>query len=231
MEKTKKILVVDDEQDITDILQFNLEYEGFEVVVAHSAEEAMSLLDATFCLMILDVMMGGISGFKMADRLRKEGDNTPIIFLTAKDTENDMLTGFSIGGDDYIKKPFSVKELIARVHSVLNRTYDHGDALHENSARLFHKGALTFDLNSMEVYTDKGIIDVTKTEYDILTLLAKNEGRVFSRAEILDAVWPDNSLVLERTVDVHIARLRKKMGEYASYIVNRVGFGYTFTAD
>lgn len=231
MEKTKKILVVDDEQDITDILQFNMEYEGFEVVVAHSAEEAMSMLDGTFCLMILDVMMGGISGFKMADRLRKEGDNTPFIFLTAKDTENDMLTGFSIGGDDYIKKPFSVKELIARVHSVLNRTYEHGDALHENSVRLFHKGALTFDLNSMEVYTDKGVIDVTKTEYDILTLLAKNEGRVFSRAEILDAVWPDNSLVLERTVDVHIARLRKKMGEYSSYIVNRVGFGYTFTAD
>lgn len=125
MERVKKILVVDDEVDITDILQFNLEYEGFEVVTVASAEEALELLDDTFCLIILDVMMGGMSGFKMADYIRKQGNEIPIIFLTAKDTENDMLTGFSIGGDDYIKKPFSIKELIARVQSVLNRVYNY----------------------------------------------------------------------------------------------------------
>lgn len=232
MEKAKKILVVDDEVDITDILQFNLEYEGYEVVTASSAEEAMEMLYETFCLIILDVMMGGMSGFKMADYIRKQGNQIPIIFLTAKDTENDMLTGFSIGGDDYIKKPFSIKELIARVHSVLSRTYSHRqDNPSEKNHGILHKGAITIDLNAMEVSTPEGVIEVTKTEYDILKLLVTSEGRIFSRAEILDSVWPDNSLVLERTVDVHIARLRKKLGEYAGCIVNRVGFGYTFSAN
>lgn len=229
MERVKKILVVDDEVDITDILQFNLEYEDFEVVTAASAEEALELLDDTFCLIILDVMMGGMSGFKMADYIRKQGNEIPIIFLTAKDTENDMLTGFSIGGDDYIKKPFSIKELIARVQSVLNRVYNSRSNVGEAST-ILHKGDITIDLNAMEVSTPEGLIEVTKTEYDILKLLATNEGRIFSRAEILDAVWPDDSLVLERTVDVHIARLRKKLGGYAACIVNRVGFGYSYNA-
>ncbi|MDO5016959.1 MAG: response regulator transcription factor [Porphyromonas sp.] len=229
MKKTKKILVVDDEIDITDILQFNLEYEGFDVTVAGSAEEALELLDDTYCLLVLDVMMGGMTGFKMADKLRKEGNNIPIIFLTAKDTENDMLTGFSIGGDDYIKKPFSIKELIARVHSVLNRTYgSDGSPTVDPTTPVLHIGPLTIDLEAMKISTEEGEVDVTKTEYDILKLLATNQGRIFSRSEILDAVWPDNSVVLERTVDVHIARLRKKLGEYGQCIVNRVGFGYTF---
>ena len=229
MEKAKKILVVDDEVDITDILQFNLEYEGYEVVTASSAEEAMQILDETFCLIILDVMMGEMSGFKMADFIRKQGNEIPIIFLTAKDTENDMLTGFSIGGDDYVRKPFSIKELIARVHSVLNRVYNSRGKGVDASA-ILHKGDITIDLNAMKVSTPDGLIEVTKTEYDILKLLASSEGRIFSRTEILDAVWPDDSLVLERTVDVHIARLRKKLGAYATCIVNRVGFGYSFNA-
>lgn len=227
MEKAKKILVVDDEVDITDILQFNLEYEGFNVVTASSAEEALEILDDSFCLIILDVMMGGMSGFKMADFIRKQGNEIPIIFLTAKDTENDMLTGFSIGGDDYVRKPFSIKELIARVHSVLNRVYNSRSKVGDASI-ILHKGDITIDLNAMEVSTPDGLIEVTKTEYDILKLLASSEGRIFSRTEILDAVWPDDSLVLERTVDVHIARLRKKLGAYATCIVNRVGFGYSF---
>lgn len=227
MEKAKKILVVDDEVDITDILQFNLEYEGFNVVTSSSAEEALEILDDSFCLIILDVMMGGMSGFKMADFIRKQGNEIPIIFLTAKDTENDMLTGFSIGGDDYVRKPFSIKELIARVHSVLNRVYNSRGKEVDASA-ILHKGDITIDLNAMKVSTPDGLIEVTKTEYDILKLLASSEGRIFSRTEILDAVWPDDSLVLERTVDVHIARLRKKLGTYATCIVNRVGFGYSF---
>lgn len=227
MEKAKKILVVDDEVDITDILQFNLEYEGYEVTTASSAEEAMEILDETFSLIILDVMMGGMSGFKMADYIRKQGNEIPIIFLTAKDTENDMLTGFSIGGDDYVKKPFSIKELIARIHSVLNRVYNSKSNMVDAST-ILHKGDITIDLNAMKVSTPDGLIEVTKTEYDILKLLASSEGRIFSRTEILDAVWPDDSLVLERTVDVHIARLRKKLGAFATCIVNRVGFGYSF---
>lgn len=229
-ETTQKILVVDDERDITDILQFNLEYEGFEVTAATSAEEAMELLDSSYVLLILDVMMGGMTGFKMADQLRKEGNKIPIIFLTAKDTENDMLTGFSIGGDDYIKKPFSIKELVARVHSVLNRTYANKPIKKENS-NLLVRGLLTIDIEAMKVTTPESEIEVTKTEYDILKLLVSNEGRIFSRTEILDAVWPDNSIVLERTVDVHIARLRKKLGDNGNCIVNRVGFGYTFRSE
>lgn len=229
-ETTQKILVVDDERDITDILQFNLEYEGFEVTAAASAEEAMELLDNSFSLLILDVMMGGMTGFKMADQLRKSGNEIPIIFLTAKDTENDMLTGFSIGGDDYIKKPFSIKELVARVHSVLNRVHVAYPVVKETT-NLLVRGTLTIDLETMKVFSSEGLVEVTKTEYDILKLLAANEGRVFSRTEILDAVWPDNSIVLERTVDVHIARLRKKLGNAGNCIVNRVGFGYTFRSE
>lgn len=229
-EKIQKILVVDDERDITDILQFNLEYEGFEVTAAGSAEEALELLDNSYSLLILDVMMGGMTGFKMADQLRKEGNEIPIIFLTAKDTENDMLTGFSIGGDDYIKKPFSIKELVARVHSVINRAYANKPEVAEVSDVIVC-GPLTIDLEAMKVNTEEGEIEVTKTEYDILKLLAGNNGRIFSRTEILDAVWPDNSVVLERTVDVHIARLRKKLGDYGNCIVNRVGFGYTFKSE
>ena len=157
-ETTQKILVVDDERDITDILQFNLEYEGFEVTAATSAEEAMELLDSSYVLLILDVMMGGMTGFKMADQLRKEGNKIPIIFLTAKDTENDMLTGFSIGGDDYIKKPFSIKELVARVHSVLNRTYANKPIKKENS-NLLVRGLLTIDIEAMKVTTPESDIE------------------------------------------------------------------------
>lgn len=231
MNQKRKILVVDDEKDITDILQFGLEYEGFAVTSACSAEEALSLMKSDrYELLILDVMLDGITGFDMAEQLRKEGDNTPIIFLTAKDTEQDILTGFSIGGDDYVKKPFSIKELIARVHSVINRVHlaRKDDAEEETCLKC---SPLVIDLEAMKVSTPDGEVDVTKTEYDILKLLVSNVGRVFSRAEILDAVWPDDSLVLERTVDVHIARLRRKLGEYANCIVNRVGFGYTFKSN
>lgn len=221
----RKILVVDDERDIREILEFNLDHEGYLVETANSAEEALEMLDESFSLVILDVMLDGMTGFKMASVLRKEGSTVPIIFLTAKDTENDMLTGFSLGGDDYIKKPFSIKELIARVNSVLNRFYS-GEVEHQEDKLV--RGPLTIDLKAMNVSDKSGIIDVTKTEYDILKLLASNEGRIFSRAEILDAVWQDNGVVLERTVDVHIARLRKKLGDYGNFIINRVGFGYTF---
>ncbi len=230
MKTTRKILVVDDEKDITDILQFNLEYEGFRVVATSSAEQALGLLDSSFSLLILDVMLGGITGFKMADQLRKNGNNIPIIFLTAKDTENDMLTGFSIGGDDYVRKPFSIKELIARVHSVLNRVYPEVNQSTNNGSVLV-RDPLTIDTDAMKVYSPAGEVELTKTEFDILKLLISHDGRVFTRTEILDAVWPDNSVVLERTVDVHIARLRKKLGAYGACIVNRVGFGYTFRVE
>lgn len=236
-DRKHRILIVDDESDISEILSFNLTYEGLETEIASSAEEGLEKLDDTYDLIILDVMMEGMSGFQMADKLRKEGNTIPIIFLTAKDTENDMLTGFSIGGDDYIKKPFSVKETVARVKSVLKRVstasniadaYPPGMEEHSHGGDDDHIicGPLIIDTENMTVSDGVEVKEVTKTEYDILKLLAENVGRPFSRAEILDYVWHDNGIVLERTVDVHIARLRKKLGKYSNLIVNRVGFGY-----
>lgn len=220
----KSILIVDDEIDIREILQFNLENEGYQIDLAESAEEALSVLSPKHRLIILDVMMSGMSGFKMADQLRKEGNGVPIIFLTAKDTENDMLTGFSIGGDDYISKPFSIKEVIARVKNVLKRM--HHEA--ENLPAIVEIEGLIIDTGQKSISVDGETIDLTKTEYNILLLLARNKGQIFSRSDILDKAWDDNGIVLDRTVDVHINRLRKKMGRYSEYIVNRKGYGYTF---
>ncbi|NDW10555.1 response regulator transcription factor [Dysgonomonas sp. 520] len=221
------ILVVDDEVDIRDILQFNLENEGYRIDTAESAEEAASKLSKQHQLILLDVMMGGISGFRFADQLRKSGNNIPIIFLTAKDTENDMLTGFSIGGDDYISKPFSVKEVIARVRSVLKRACNTQQGKNQSVTI----GTLSVDADSKTVSLDDNIIDLTKTEYNILLLLMKNAGKMFSRSDILARAWEGDNIVLDRTVDVHIARLRKKIGRYGDYIINRTGYGYSFNPE
>lgn len=202
-----KILVVDDEEDLCEILQFNLESEGFAVDIANSAEEALKLLTDEHELILLDVMMEGMSGFKMAEKVRKEMHmNTPIIFLTAKDTENDMLTGFSIGGDDYIAKPFSIKEVAARVKAVLKRA---GNIALPEKKKTIEIGELTLDLNSKTVYLNEQQILLTKKEFEILSMMAKAPNRVFSREDILGKAWQEDGYVLERTVDVHITRLRK----------------------
>lgn len=222
MNGKSKILIVDDEADIREILQFNLENEGFTVETADSAEKALLMLSAPFQLILLDVMMGGMSGFKMADALRKMGNRTPIIFLTAKNTENDLLTGFSIGGDDYISKPFSIKEVIVRIKSVLRRT-----ETEKQKAEIIFE-TLVINLDAKTAVIDGVLLDLTKTEFNILSLLANNEGKTFSRTEILNRAWSENSFVLDRTVDVHIARLRKKLGRYGEFIENRSGYGYWF---
>lgn len=223
--KPVSIFIVDDEPDIREILQFNLENEGYKVDLAESAEEALSKLTPEYRLILLDVMMGGISGFKMADQLRKSGNQTPIIFLTAKDTENHMLTGFSIGGDDYISKPFSIKEVIARIKSVLKRSEQQ---LQKEKGNVLKVDTLEIDLDRKTVKVDDELIDLTKTEYNILVLLAKNQGVTFTRSDILERAWQGDGIVLERTVDVHIARLRKKIGRYGDAIINRTGYGYNF---
>lgn len=224
-----RLLVVDDEEDICEILRFNLEYEGFKVDTAESAEDALSKLTDDHQLILLDVMMGSMSGFKMADKLRKEGNHIPIIFLTAKDTENDMLTGFSIGGDDYISKPFSIKEVVARVKSILKRISISHVKEKENAQLQFNE--LLIDKTLKLVIIGDDAVELTKTEYNILLLLAENEGHTFSRAEILAKAWEGHGIVLDRTVDVHITRLRKKLGEYSNYIVNRTGYGYRFDSE
>ena len=218
----KRILVVDDEADLREILQFNLESEGYFVATAPSAEQALKMLPEEYDLILLDVMMDGMSGFKMAEKMRKDLHNaTPVIFLTAKDTENDMLTGFSIGGDDYISKPFSIKEVSARVKAVLKRT-----GSPESKKTIIDVGEMHIDQSMKCVSVNDRIIPITKKEFEILNMLAQAPGRIFSREDILNKVWNDDSYVLERTVDVHITRLRKKLGDQGKHIVNRSGYGY-----
>lgn len=198
----QRILVVDDEEDLREILRFNLEAEGFEVETAASAEEALELIthhSSLFALILLDVMMDRMSGFEMAQHLRAVGDNTPIIFLTARDTHDDQLQGFGVGADDYITKPFSFDTVLARVKAVLRRS---GQNIQSNQSSL------------------------TKREHLILELFQQHPGKFFSREEILAAVWPGDAYVGERSVDVHIARLRKKLGTDGQRIVNKTGFGY-----
>jgi DNA-binding response OmpR family regulator len=222
--KAPKILVVDDESVICEILEFNLSNEGYEIVCAHSAEEALKKLSPDCSLILLDVMMGGISGYKFAEALRQNSNPVPIIFLTAKDTENDMLTGFSVGGDDYISKPFSVKEVIARVKAVLKRT---GAANGKTCSRLVFDD-IVIDFELKEMILDGKKIPLTKTEFELIAFLSENPDRIYSRDEIIDRVWKDTPYITERTVDVHITRIRKKLGDRASIISNRAGFGYRF---
>jgi len=222
MGEKAKILVVDDEQDLCEILQFNLESEGYEVVTANSAEEALKKPLPEFDLILLDIMMGGMSGFKAADTIRKQKMlDTPIIFITAKSSENDMLTGFNIGADDFIQKPFSVKEVIARVKAVLKR----------GRVKLLEKlsfNGLEIDSEKKAVTIDGQAIDLTRKEFDILQLLLKRKGSYLSRDEILEKVWDDDVVVTERNVDVNIARLRKKIGIYGNNIKGKTGYGYMF---
>jgi two-component system, OmpR family, alkaline phosphatase synthesis response regulator PhoP len=226
MSKTR-ILVVDDEEDLCEILQFNLESDGYEVETANSAEEAMGKKLTDYNLLILDVMMGGLSGFKMADILRKDKKTAsiPIIFITAKDTENDMLTGFNIGADDYISKPFSIREVSVRVKAVLRRTQFEGS---EDKEEIIAFDDLKIDIVKKKVFIGENPVILTKKEFEMLVLLASHPGNVFSREFILKSVWTDEVYVLDRTIDVNITRLRKKLGKYGKYIVTRLGYGYCF---
>ena len=229
MDTNYRILVVDDEQDLLEILKFNLETDGYLVDTANSAEEALSMNLEHYDLLLLDVMMGGMSGFAMARKLKAEPatKDIPIIFLTARDTENDTVTGFNLGADDYISKPFSIREVLVRVRAVLRRTADRSDSTTSN---IINYQGLQLNLDKKTVSIDDEEIPFTKTEFEILHLLLEERGRVFSRQELIDRIWPKDVLVLDRTVDVNITRLRKKVGKFAKCIVTRLGFGYDFDA-
>lgn len=222
-----KILVVDDEEDLCEILQFNLETEGYLVDVAYSAEEALKKDITQYNLLLLDVMMGVISGFKMARILNEDPKtaNIPIIFLTAKDAENDRLTGFNIGADDYISKPFSIREVLARVKAVLRRVESNQEL---NEVKELRHENLVMSLNNKKVTLGGDEVSFTKKEFEILKLFLENKNRVFTREEILSRVWSDEVVVLDRTIDVNITRLRKKIGDYGKQIITRLGYGYCF---
>jgi len=220
----QKILVVDDEEDICEILTFNLQNEEYKVTSALSGEDALKIIkeDPMYNLIILDVMMGGVSGYKVADKIRNDFKlEIPIIFLTAKITENDLLTGFSVGCDDYITKPFSIKEIIARVKALINRS-----KTKQAEESIIKIGELEINTIAQRIFYNDEEIILTKKEYEILNLLASSNNHTFSREEILHKIWNDDIYVLERTVDVHITRLRKKLNKFGIIIKNRSGYGY-----
>jgi two-component system phosphate regulon response regulator PhoB len=228
LEKNKiRILVVDDEESLCEILQFNLEIEGYRVDVAYSAEQALKMNPENYSLILLDVMMGPLSGFKMAQILKQNEKtaNVPIIFCTAKDTEDDTVAGLNLGADDYILKPFSIREVIARVKSVLRRTEP---LLHPEPRQTLVFEDLIIDLSKKTCHIDEQEIPLTKKEFEILILLLRHQNKILSREEILNRVWSDDVIVLGRTIDVNITRLRKKIGRYGKHIVTRLGYGYGF---
>ncbi len=223
----ERILVVDDEESLCEILQFNLEVEGYEVDVAYSAEQALEMHPERYRLLLLDVMMGEMSGFKMAQRLKQDPvtASVPVIFCTARDSEDDTVAGLNLGADDYIAKPFSVREVLARVRSVLRRT-----AATEVPASadeiLFEE--LRLDMRRKCCTLDGETVALTKKEFEILALLLRNPHVIFSREELLQRIWHGEVIVLDRTIDVNITRLRRKIGRYGRHIVTRQGYGYGF---
>lgn len=230
-----RILVVDDEESLCEILRFNLEKEGYEVITAYSAEEALSLQLEGLDLAILDVMMGELSGFGLARILRKRSETAslPIIFCTALDSEEDKIKGFEIGADDYISKPFSIAEMMARVRSVLRRTArPHVEAKPQPKESdtqdvISYEGLVVNRLNkSCRIYGEE--ISLTRKEFDILVLLLSHRGTILSREQIMKQVWSNEVIVLDRTIDVNITRMRKKLGRYGNNIITRTGYGYGF---
>lgn len=222
--KQQRILVVDDERNLCDILLYNLSMAGYEAVAAFSAEEALEKEPADFDLILLDVMLPGLSGYELAQKLKTETatSSIPIVFLSAMGAEDDKLHGFDLGADDYIPKPFSVREVLARIKAVLGRT-----SLAHSAQELSYEG-LKLNLINKSVTVDGEKIQLTKTEFEVLKMFLEHRGQVFSRLEILNKVWPRGVVVSDRTVDVNITRMRKKIGRYSSCIVTRQGFGYLF---
>jgi DNA-binding response OmpR family regulator len=229
MNKKKHILVVDDEDDICEILKFNLESEGFQVDTFTAPDQVLQKKLEKYHLFLLDVMMKGMSGYRLADEIRRQRKiDAPIFFITAKNTENDKLTGFSVGADDFITKPFSIKEVIARVKAALKRSeHDHEEMNGEEN--IIWEG-IELDLEKKRLGVDGSKTDLTPIEFEILKMLLKNPGRIFGREQFLDQIWRDVN-VTDRTVDVHITRLRKKLGSYGKNLIARKGYGYCFNME
>lgn len=222
-----KILVVDDEEAICEILQLNLISEGYDVDVAYSAEEALRRDLKNYSLLLLDIMMGEMSGYKMLQKLRENDQtkNIPVIFCSAKDTKDDTITGLNLGADDYITKPFLAREVVARVKSVLRRSGGRTEVAPQSVVEFEE---LVLDLNRKQCTISGAEIPMTKKEFEILALLLQNRNTIFSRQDILRRVWDDEVVVVDRTIDVFITRLRKKIGDLGKHIVTRLGYGYGF---
>ena len=228
---TERILIVDDEETLCEVLQLNLENEGYDVDIAFSAEEALTLDLKKYSLILLDIMMGGISGIKMAKMLKSDlmTAEIPIIFCTARDTEDDMVMGLNLGADDYIMKPYTIRNVVARVKSVLRRTSGNKSANTPiEKPNILQVEGLVLDMEFKRCVVDGTEIKLARKEFELLVYLVSHRGKILSREQILSHVWSDEVVVLDRTIDVNITRLRSKIGAYGSYIVTRSGFGYGF---
>ena len=226
----ERILIVDDEETLCEVLKLNLENEGYDVDIAFSAEQALTLDLKSYSLILLDIMMGEISGIKMAKMLKANvaTADIPIIFCTARDTEDDMVMGLNLGADDYITKPYTVRNVIARVKSVLRRTNHKGLNIAVDKPNMLQVEGLQLDLEFKRCLVDGVEVKLTKKEFELLAYLISHRGKICSREQILNRVWSDEVVVLDRTIDVNITRVRSKIGAYGSYIVTRSGFGYGF---
>lgn len=228
---TNRILIVDDEETLCEVLKLNLENEGYDVDTAFSAEQALGYNLKEYSLILLDIMMGEISGIKMAKMLKADVETAdiPIIFCTARDTEDDMVMGLNLGADDYIMKPYTVRNVIARVRSVLRRTASHKMAVKPTEkSNVIQVDGLKIDLEFKRCMVDGEEVKLARKEFELLAYLMMHRGKICSREQILSRVWSDEVIVLDRTIDVNITRLRSKIGVYGSYIVTRSGFGYGF---
>ncbi|MBR3939943.1 MAG: response regulator transcription factor [Bacteroidales bacterium] len=228
--KTERILIVDDEETLCEVLKLNLENEGYEVDIAFSAEQALTYDLKTYSLILLDIMMGEISGIKMAKMLKADVATAeiPIIFCTARDTEDDMIMGLNLGADDYIMKPYTVRNVIARVKSVLRRTSTHKNHEVIEKPKVLKIDGLVLDMEFMSCSIDGIEVKLNRKEFELLVYLISNRGKICSREQILNDVWTDDVIVVDRTIDVNITRLRSKIGKYSSYIITRSGYGYGF---
>ena len=228
---TKKILIVDDEETLCELLQYNLENEGYDVDIAYSAEQALKLQLETYSLIILDIMLGELSGIKLA-RMLKSNVKTAgihIIFCSARSSEDDMILGLEIGADDYIVKPYSLRNLIARVKCVLRREPVHNEPINALVKHNFlQANGLKLDLEFKRCLIDEREVKMSRKEFELLTYLIVHRGKICSREEILSKIWKDEVFVLDRTVDVNITRVRSKIGVYGGCIVTRCGYGYGF---
>ena len=233
--KTERILIVDDEETLCEVLKLNLENEGYDVDIAFSAEQALTYNLEVYSLILLDIMMGEISGIKMAKMVKSniKTAKIPIIFCTARDTEDDMIMGLNLGADDYIMKPYTVRNVIARVKSVLRRTSGYkgnsvipSESIEKN--KTLKVEGLALDLEFKRCTIDGEEIKLARKEFELLAYLISHRGKICSREQILSSVWSNEVIVLDRTIDVNITRLRSKIGVYGSYIVTRSGFGYGF---
>lgn len=227
---TRRILIVDDEETLCEVLKLNLENEGYDVDTAFSAEQALTYDLRSYSLVLLDIMMGEISGIKMARMMKADiaTADIPIIFCTARDSEDDMVMGLNLGADDYIVKPYTVRNVVARIRSVLRRTSVHKVPQAVARTNSLVVEGLHLDMEFKRCTVDGTEVKLTRKEFELLAYLISHRGRVCSREQILNRVWSDEVVVLDRTIDVNITRVRQKIGPYGAYIVTKSGYGYGF---